>query len=54
MYTVLRNDDFKAYVYKTTDYGLKYADVDCQDLPAKSVNVVREDPKNPNLLFRWC
>ena len=49
-YTGLRNDDFKAYVYKTTDYGQTWTSI-VNNLPAKSVNVIREDPKNPNLLF---
>jgi hypothetical protein len=49
-YTGLRNDDFKAYVYKTTDYGQTWTSI-VGNLPAKTINVVREDPKNPNLLF---
>ncbi|MEI6667441.1 MAG: hypothetical protein WCP29_04730 [Acidobacteriota bacterium] len=49
-YTGYRNDDFKAYVYKTTDFGATWASV-TGNLPAKSVNVIREDPYNPNLLF---
>ena len=49
-YTGLRNDDFKAFVYKTTDYGQTWTSI-AGNLPAKSINVIREDPKNPNLLF---
>ena len=49
-YTGLRNDDFKAYLYKTTDFGATWTSV-VGNLPAKSVNVIREDPYNPNLLF---
>jgi photosystem II stability/assembly factor-like uncharacterized protein len=49
-YTGLRNDDFKAYVYKTTDYGQTWTSI-VGNLPAKTINVIREDPKNPNLLF---
>ncbi len=49
-YTGLRNDDFKAYVYKTTDYGQTWTSI-VHNLPAKTVNVIREDPRNPNLLF---
>jgi len=49
-YTGYRNDDFKAYVYKTTDFGATWASV-TGNLPAKSVNVIREDPYNQNLLF---
>ncbi|HNV03532.1 MAG TPA: hypothetical protein PLE61_13550 [Vicinamibacterales bacterium] len=49
-FTGLRNDDFRAFVYKTTDYGETWASI-AGNLPAKSVNVIREDPYNPNLLF---
>jgi photosystem II stability/assembly factor-like uncharacterized protein len=49
-YSGLRNDDFKAFVYKTTDYGATWTSI-AGNLPAKSVNVIREDPINPNLLF---
>jgi photosystem II stability/assembly factor-like uncharacterized protein len=49
-YTGLRNDDFKAFVYKTTDFGQTWTSI-VSNLPAKAVNVIREDPKNPNLLF---
>jgi photosystem II stability/assembly factor-like uncharacterized protein len=46
----LRNDDFRPFVYRTTDYGQTWASI-VGNLPAKSVNVIREDPYNPNLLF---
>jgi hypothetical protein len=49
-YTGLRNDDFRSFVYRTTDYGQTWASI-AGNLPAKSVNVIREDPYNPNLLF---
>ncbi len=49
-FTGLRNDDFRAFVYKTTDFGQTWTSI-VGNLPAKSVNVIREDPKNPNLLF---
>jgi photosystem II stability/assembly factor-like uncharacterized protein len=49
-YTGLRNDDFRPFVFKTTDYGQTWASI-VGNLPAKSVNVIREDPKNPDLLF---
>ena len=45
-----RDDDFKAYVYKTTDYGQTWTSL-AAGLPDKAVNVIREDPVNPNLLF---
>ena len=46
----LRNDDFRAFAYKTTDYGQTWTSI-AGNLPAKSINVIREDPYNPNLLF---
>jgi len=49
-YTGLRNDDFRAFVYKTADYGETWTSI-AGNLPAKSVNVIREDPNNPNLLL---
>jgi len=49
-FTGLRNDDFRPFVYKTTDYGATWTSL-AAGLPEGSVNVVREDAKNPNLLF---
>ncbi len=49
-YTGYRNDDFKPYIYRTTDYGQTWAPL-AGNLPIGSVNVIREDPYNPNLLF---
>jgi len=49
-YTGLRNDDFRAFVYKTTDFGQTWTSI-AGNLPNKSINVIVEDPKNPNLLF---
>ena len=49
-YTGYRNDDFRPFVYKTADYGETWTTI-AGNLPAGSVNVIREDPKNPNLLF---
>jgi photosystem II stability/assembly factor-like uncharacterized protein len=49
-YTGLRNDDFRPFIYKTTDYGQSWTSV-VGDLAEGPVNVVREDVKNPNLLF---
>jgi photosystem II stability/assembly factor-like uncharacterized protein len=45
-----RTDDHKAYVFKTSDFGESWASV-AGDLPAANVNVIREDPKNRNLLY---
>ena len=49
-YTGLRNDDFRPFVYKTTDYGATWTSL-AAGLSEGPVNVVREDAKNPNLLF---
>ncbi len=49
-YTGLRNDDFRPYLYKTTDYGQTWISI-AGNLPNEPVNVIREDPKNGQLLF---
>jgi photosystem II stability/assembly factor-like uncharacterized protein len=49
-FTGFRNDDFRPFLYKTTDYGATWASL-AAGLPEGPVNVVREDPKNPSLLF---
>lgn len=43
-------DHFKPYVYVSEDYGTTWKQI-FTDLPSESVNVVREDPVNPKLLF---
>ncbi|MDA1082284.1 MAG: hypothetical protein O2973_11550 [Gemmatimonadetes bacterium] len=46
-----RTDDLKPYIYVTRDYGRTWTSVS-GNLPASgNVEVVREDPKNPNLLY---
>jgi len=45
-----RNDDFRPFLYKTTDFGASWTPI-IGNLPAKPVNVVFEDKKNPDLLF---
>jgi len=46
-----RNNDFKPYVLKSTDYGAKWSPI-TGNLPANgSVQVIREDLVEPNLLF---
>jgi photosystem II stability/assembly factor-like uncharacterized protein len=49
-YTGYRNDDFRPFVYKTTDYGQAWISI-AGNLPDEPVNVIREDPKNSDLLF---
>jgi len=46
-----RNDDFKAYVFMTVDYGESWTNIS-NNLPQGGiVNVIREHHRNPNLLF---
>ncbi len=49
-YTGYRRDDFRPFVYKTTDHGETWTSIS-NGLPNEPVNVIREDHKNPNLLF---
>ena len=44
-----RTNDHKPYVFITKDYGATWKPL-ANNLPAGNVNVVKEDPKNPNLL----
>lgn len=45
-----RWDDFNAYLYVSTNYGDTWTRIGT-DLPAEPINVVKEDPKNPNILY---
>ena len=45
-----RNDNFKSYVYASTDYGQTWKAIGT-DLPTEPVNVVKEDPANANILY---
>jgi len=46
-----RNDDFKPYVYITNNYGESWKSIS-NNLPVGgTVNVIREHPRNPDLLF---
>jgi photosystem II stability/assembly factor-like uncharacterized protein len=50
-YTGRRQDDFRPFVYKTIDFGQTWESI-ANNLPNdEPVNVLREDHKNPNLLF---
>ncbi len=44
------DDDFAAYIYKSTDHGRTFRSI-AGNIPAGPVNVIREDPRNPNVLF---
>jgi photosystem II stability/assembly factor-like uncharacterized protein len=45
-----RNGDMKPYIYKTTDLGKTWTSITTSDIEGH-VFVIREDLKNPNLLF---
>ncbi|QHL88640.1 glycosyl hydrolase [Nibribacter ruber] len=45
-----RWDDFTPYLYVSTDYGKNWKQLG-KNLPKEPLNVIKEDPKNPNLLF---
>jgi photosystem II stability/assembly factor-like uncharacterized protein len=45
-----RQDDFRPFLYKTTDFGATWTSISAS-LPERPINVVFEDYKNPNLVF---
>ena len=45
-----REDNIKPYLFRSTDFGKTWTAL-VTDLPASPVNVVREDPKNANILY---
>ena len=46
----MRNDDFRPFLYKTTDYGATWTSIS-GNLPTYAINVVVQDKKNANLLY---
>ncbi len=46
-----RNDDYKAYVFRTDDFGQSWKSVSGNIPAGGTVSVVREHPKNASLLF---
>jgi photosystem II stability/assembly factor-like uncharacterized protein len=44
------DDDFGVYIYKSTDSGRTIRSI-AGNIPAGPVNVIREDPRNPNILY---
>ena len=46
----LRQDDFRPFLFRTTDYGATWTAIH-HNLPPYSINVVFEDQQNPDLLF---
>ena len=49
-YTGRHHTDHRPFVYRTTDYGQIWVSI-AGNLPQENINVIREDRKNPNLLF---
>ncbi|MCI0494623.1 glycosyl hydrolase [candidate division KSB1 bacterium] len=45
-----RNDDFRTYLFRSKDYGKTWESIR-SNLPDEAVNVVREDPYNPHVLY---
>ena len=44
------DDDFAPYIYKSIDGGKTFTSI-VGNIPAGPVNVIREDPTNPNVLY---
>jgi photosystem II stability/assembly factor-like uncharacterized protein len=45
-----RDDDFAAYLYKSTDFGKTWQSISA-NLPAEPINVIREDPNKKGILY---
>jgi photosystem II stability/assembly factor-like uncharacterized protein len=45
-----RDDDFNKYLFMSTDYGRTWKDIS-HNIPCGPINVIKEDPKNKNLLY---
>jgi len=45
-----RWDNFTPYVYRSDDYGLSWKNIGTT-IPAAAINVIKEDPKSPNVLY---
>jgi photosystem II stability/assembly factor-like uncharacterized protein len=45
-----RDDDFMPYLWKSTDYGETWTSI-VGNIPSGPVNVIKEDPKNPDVLY---
>ncbi|MFC2166442.1 hypothetical protein ACFLQZ_00580 [Acidobacteriota bacterium] len=49
-FTGYREDDFETYLYMSTDFGKTWTSI-AGNLPSESINVVREDPQDKNILY---
>lgn len=45
-----RNDHFLPYIFKSTDYGKTWKNIN-GNLPAEPVNVIKEDPRDSDILY---
>jgi photosystem II stability/assembly factor-like uncharacterized protein len=43
-------DDFRPFLYRTNDFGATWTSI-AGNLPQQPINVIAEDPQNPDLLF---
>ena len=50
-YTGYRRDDFRPFVFKTTDFGQTWISIAANLPPREPINVIREHHLNANLLF---
>jgi photosystem II stability/assembly factor-like uncharacterized protein len=48
--TGYREDDFEKYIYMSSDYGKTWKSI-AGNLPSESINVVIEDPRDPDILY---
>ena len=48
--TGYREDDFEKYLFMSTDFGQTWISI-ARNLPAESINVVKEDPKKEQILY---
>jgi photosystem II stability/assembly factor-like uncharacterized protein len=49
-FTGFREDDFRSYLFRSDDFGATWRSI-VGNLPAESVNVIREDPTDPGILY---
>jgi photosystem II stability/assembly factor-like uncharacterized protein len=49
-FTGFREDDFRAYLFRSDDFGGTWRSI-VANLPEESVNVIREDPTHPDILY---
>jgi photosystem II stability/assembly factor-like uncharacterized protein len=49
-FTGYREDDFRPFIFKTTDHGESWVEIK-GDLPNEPINVVAEDPVNQDVLY---